>query len=257
MIDIHCHIIPLLDDGSQSMEDTLLMADQAIENGITSIIATPHHQTARFQNDAKIVLKKVAEVNRLLSENGKHLTIYPGQEIRLYPDLVTDLNQGSSLPLASSEHPYVLIEFPADQIPMYAEKVTYDLLNNGYIPVIAHPERNSSIVEDPEKLYKLVSQGCLSQVTAASVAGVLSKKVQRISFQLIEASLVHFVASDAHNTTSRGFYNLPALTLIEDKFGNSSYFLDNARKVLTGDPICPDYPEKVKKNSLLLKLFRK
>ncbi|MDZ5711306.1 tyrosine-protein phosphatase [Jeotgalibacillus haloalkalitolerans] len=257
MIDIHCHILPGLDDGAQTIEDALTMADQAIENGITDIIATPHHQTRRFHNESHIVKRAVHELNRKLAETGRSLKIHPGQEIRMYGELIEDLRSGTSIALGKNQNPYVLVEFPSSQIPVFAQRVLYDLQVEGYRPIIAHPERNSMIVEKPERLLELVQQGVLTQLTATSVAGEFNKKVQKFSLQLIESNQAHFIASDAHNTGARGFSMQKAYQVITDRFGSqvTSEMKEHSTSVLSGELFVPAPPELIRKQSFLRRIL--
>lgn len=255
MIDIHCHILPGVDDGAQEYEDALKMADQAIGNGITDIIATPHHQTRRFYNEASQVERAVSELNEYLQSHGRKLKIHPGQEIRLYGEIIQDFKEGLNLPLQSKTNPYVLIEFPSSQVPVFAERTIYDLLVAGYRPIIAHPERNSAIIENPDKLYQLINQGALSQLTATSVAGAFNKKVQKFSFELIEANLAHFIASDAHNTAERGFAMQKAYEIADKSLGATDVFKLNAEAVLKGGMVSVHPPSEIKKKSFIKKLL--
>ncbi|AJD92264.1 tyrosine protein phosphatase [Jeotgalibacillus malaysiensis] len=255
MIDIHCHILPGLDDGAQDYEDSLRMADQAIDNGITDIIATPHHQTRRFFNEASSVEVAVQELNHYLQSHGRNLTIHPGQEIRIYGEITEELDSGLNMALQSRLNPYVLVEFPSSQVPVFAERTIYDLQVAGYRPIIAHPERNSAITEDPDKLYRLVNQGALTQLTAASVAGEFNKKVQRFSLDCIEANMAHFIASDAHNTDHRGFSLAKAYNKVEKVFGTAEPFIQNAVSLLKGHTIVASPPSEMRSKGFLQKLL--
>ena len=99
----------------------------------------------------------------------------------------------------------MLIEFPSSHLPRYANKLLFDLQVQGIVPIIVHPERNREIMENPDRLYNLVKEGALSQLTGTSVTGKMGKKIQKFSFDLIQTNLTHFIASDAHNTTTRPF----------------------------------------------------
>ncbi|WP_404405229.1 tyrosine-protein phosphatase [Jeotgalibacillus malaysiensis] len=257
MIDIHCHILPGVDDGAQDYHDSLKMANQAVQNGITHIIATPHHQTRRFQNEAQNVIEAVADLNEYFQDHQVDLKVHPGQEIRLYGEIVAELKSGLDLPIASADNPYVLVEFPSSQVPAFAERVLYEMLVEGYRPIIAHPERNSAIVEDPEKLYQLINQGAIAQLTAASLAGEFNKSVQRFSMELIESNLVHVIASDAHNTDFRGFANQKAYELLDQKFGLAEQFQMNAQNIMEGKQIISAPPSAIQKKGFFAKLLNR
>ena len=136
---------------------------------------------------------------------GKHPgSHYPGQEIRLYGELKRDLERGRLLSLAGTK--YLLIELPYHHVPRYAEKLLFDLQLNGYIPIIAHPERNLELMENPDLLYRLVKNGACAQLTCSSLAGRFGRSVKRLARRFLEANLIHFIASDAHNLTTRSFF---------------------------------------------------
>ena len=200
MIDIHCHILPGIDDGAKTMEDSLAMAAQAVQQGITKIIATPHHKNGKYENRKQDILPKVAELNKVLKEKGIPLDILPGQEPRIYGELVEDYQKGEIVTLNDGNQ-YVFLELPSAHVPRYTGKLLYDIQSEGLTPIIVHPERNQELIQNPDLLYEFVKNGTLTQVTAASMAGDFGKKIKKFSHQLIEANLTHFIASDAHNIT--------------------------------------------------------
>jgi len=251
MIDIHCHILSGIDDGAQTRDDSLKMAKLAIEEGITTIIATPHHNNGKYENPKASILEKVAELNRVLQAEKLPLTILPGQETRITGEFIEDWENGRILPLNQTQ--YLFVEFPSSHVPRYAEKMLYDLQLKGLIPIIVHPERNQEIHERPEILYQLVKKGASAQLTAGSLCGKFGKKVKRFSEQLIEANLIHFVASDAHNITSRAFHLEHAYEVVEDKYGIDMLYLfrENAELLVEGKNVYKELPQQVKKKKFL------
>ncbi|PYZ92573.1 tyrosine protein phosphatase [Salipaludibacillus keqinensis] len=250
MIDIHSHILPGLDDGAQTEEDFLNMAKAAIADGITSIVATPHHQNGSYMN-SKGTIEKATEIsNALLNDKGLGLTVLPGQECRLYGEILEDLERGEILPLNHSK--YVFVEFPSAQVPRFSDKLLYDLQLAGKIPVIVHPERNQVFMKKPDMLYEFVKNGALTQVTAASVAGKFGKKIKSFSLDLIEVNLTHFVASDAHNTTNRTFHMTDAYDVIHEEFGDDLvyFFQENAHYLIGNQHVMLEQPKQVKKKKL-------
>jgi len=204
MIDIHCHLLPLVDDGPSSIEQMLSLAEQAAKEGVTRIIATPHLFHPQFETTDVDVNLNVAEVNVLLNQRNIPIVVFTGHEIRLTGDLIEEVRTGIALPLAGSR--YLLIEFPSTGIPSYARQVFAELISDGYVPVIAHPEKNKAIIQNPTLLFDLVSNGAISQVTCASLIGKYGKDVQRFAVALLENGLAHLIASDAHHTEKRPFY---------------------------------------------------
>jgi len=251
MIDTHCHILSGIDDGAQTIDDSLKMAKLAIEEGITTIIATPHHNNGKYENPKASILEKVAELNRVLQAEKLPLTILPGQETRITGEFIEDWENDRVLPLNQTQ--YLFVEFPSSHVPRYAEKMLYDLQLKGLIPIIVHPERNQEIHERPEILYQLVKKGASAQLTAGSLCGKFGKKVKSFSEQLIEANLIHFVASDAHNITSRAFHLEHAYEVVEDKYGIDMLYLfrENAALLVEGKNVYKEMPQQVKKKKFL------
>ncbi len=252
MIDIHCHILPGVDDGAKTIEDSMKMAKEAVDEGIHKIIATPHHKNGQYENEKIVVLDKVAELNTRLKAEGIPLTILPSQEVRLFGEWMEEYEKGSILPLAEGS-PYVMIEFPSSSIPRFADKLFYEMQLRGFIPVIVHPERNQEIVQNPDKLYHLVKNGALTQITAASLVGAFGKNVQKFSKSLIEANLTHFIASDAHNITNRNFKMREAFDYVEKNYGADWFFFfkENAELLVSGKNVQKDIPQRIKTKKFL------
>ncbi|MQW22580.1 MULTISPECIES: tyrosine-protein phosphatase [unclassified Lactococcus] len=246
MIDIHCHILPGIDDGAKTALDTLTMLKSAVDEGITSIAVSPHHNP-QYNNERPLILEKVAEVQQIVRENQLPIEILPGQEVRIYGDLLQDYAAGKLVTSSDRSH-YMLIEFPSNHVPKYASQLFYDMNLNGLQPILVHPERNAGIIENPDLLYEFVEQGVLSQITASSITGHFGKKIQKLSFQIIENDLTHFVASDAHNVTSRAFKMREAFEIITDQYGFSTaqMFRENGQAVIVDRTIYPNSPSKIK-----------
>ncbi|MCQ6274665.1 tyrosine protein phosphatase [Bacillus sp. V3B] len=252
MIDIHCHILPGIDDGAKNIEDSMLMAKEAVREGIHTIIATPHHKNNQYENEKRAILEHVSHLNKYLENEGIPLTILPGQENRIYGEIITDyLSGGKILPLAESS--YLFIEFPSGSVPRYAERLLYELQTEGLIPIIVHPERNQEINENPDLLYKFVNNGALTQVTAGSVCGYFGKNIKKFSRQLIEANLTHFIASDAHNVRNRTFKMVEAMEQIEKSYGLDMVYLfrENAELLVENKNVYKEIPEKVQRKKFL------
>lgn len=252
MIDLHCHILPHLDDGAQSMEESVAMAKAACKEGIHTIVATPHHQNGIYINSGKSVLRQVKKLNARLKEEKVNLTILPGQEIRIYRELLEDW-EFKRIVTVNCNDVYTLIEFPANHVPRYAEKLLYELRLRGITPIIAHPERNTELIEYPDMLHRLVKQGALTQITAGSVTGKFGKKIKNFSLQLIEHHLTHVIASDAHNLTTRSFYLQSAYETVEKAFGISTsyYFKENTDLLIKGMRIHTNEPKEIRRKKIL------
>ncbi|WP_316569297.1 CpsB/CapC family capsule biosynthesis tyrosine phosphatase [Neobacillus sp. YIM B06451] len=250
MIDIHCHILPGVDDGAKSIRESLEIARAAVSEGIKTIVATPHHKNNRYTNTKQSILEQVGELNGHLQLAKIPLTVLPGQEVRVYGELIEDYERNEILTLAETQ--YLFIEFPSDHVPRYTEKLIYNLQMSGLTPIIVHPERNQELIERPGILYSLVKNGALTQITASSLAGYFGKKIKNFSFQLIESNLTHFIASDAHNTHSRGFNMREAYEVLEDTYGRELSFIlqENADLLLLDKNIYKEVPEPIKKKKI-------
>lgn len=254
MIDIHSHILPGVDDGAQTENDSIDMAKMAVKQGIHTLIATPH-RNGQYQNEKQSIIKYVELLNTFLESKNISLTILPGQEIRIYGELLEDLQQGTIQSLNNTK--YIFIEFPSSHVPRYAEQMLFDIQVAGYIPIIVHPERNRELSEQPNKLYEFVRKGALTQVTAASVIGKFGKNIQKFTEQIIEANLTHFIASDAHNTTSRGFCMKEAYQHIGKFYGPdmTSMFIENSEYLIAGESVNKYEPQRIMKKKRFLGLF--
>jgi protein-tyrosine phosphatase len=256
MIDIHCHILPGIDDGARTIEDSIEMARSAVDQGIHTIVATPHHRNNQFENYRGDILSRVDELNEILENERIPVQIIPGQETRIYGDLAKGLVRNEILPV-NLDTPYILVELPTTTVPKYTNKLLYDLQVDGYTPIIVHPERNSELLSKPDKLYELVKSGVLTQVTAASIAGKFGKKIRNFSHKIIQANLTHFIASDAHNVNSRGFVMQEALQEVAEIYGTDLVYTyqENAEKLVAGETIVGELPERIQIKKKLLGIF--
>lgn len=254
MIDIHTHILPGLDDGAEDINESIEMAKAAAADGITGIIATPHHKNGRYNNSSAVVEQQVCRLNEalLLHEIDLHIRT-AGQEIRMYHDLISDLEQGELLPLAGS--PYILIEFSSRSCPVDAMDTFHELQVRGFIPVIAHPERNAELIKDMNLLYEFVQQGVLTQITSHSILGLFGKRIRSYALSLCKHNLTHLISTDAHDRAERGFNLGAAYRIIQKKQGRQAcqYFMNNAQSVWNHQPIMI---EPSIKPSILRKILR-
>ena len=163
MIDLHCHILPGIDDGAENLEASIAMAEKAIQQGITHILCTPHHNNGKYSNENhKSFL--VASLQAELEKRQLPLTLLEGQEVRITGTLIEDIHRDEIL-FTDLDDTYLLIEFPTLEVPLYAERL-FELLELGKTPVIVHPERNAHFREDPNHLLPFLDMGCLAQLTA-------------------------------------------------------------------------------------------
>ena len=245
MIDIHSHILPGVDDGAQDEQASIEMARVAIDEGITHIVASPHHRNRTYDNYRDEIRTSVTVLNDLFQSEGINLTVLPGQEVRIYGEILDDLAKGEIQAVNDSK--YLLVEFPSDSVPHYASQLFYDMQMEGIQPIIVHPERNRELLNNHEKMYEFVRNGVLTQVTAASLVGKFGEQIATFSEQLIRANLTHFIASDAHNTTTRGFLMQEVFAHIEDKIDAEKAFLfmEKGQLLMDDQKVYKEEPQRI------------
>ncbi len=194
-IDIHCHILPDVDDGPLTLEISLAMAKIAAKDGTGIIIATPHTDGIRVTRDIVKVL--VNRLNQELHRQNITIEVLGGFEIPYH--MINALAPTHTLGSSNS----VLIEFPPAFVPGDAETTLHRLLDKGLQPVIAHPERNLEILANPERLGDLIAAGAQAQLTAASITGDLGPDIRQCSYHLLQKKMVHFIATDSHSPSFR------------------------------------------------------
>jgi protein-tyrosine phosphatase len=219
-VDIHCHVLPGLDDGASSWEEALAMADMAVADGIATIIATPHQLGSNAKNSGETIRATAAEFQRLLEQRRVPLRVLPGADVRIEPDLAGKIRGGEVLTLGDRRR-HVLLELPHDvYVPL--ERLLDELQDAGLAGILSHPERNRGLLRQPGVLRPLVERGCLLQVTAGSLTGAFGSPVQKFASSLLEQGLVHFVASDAHGTKARTPLLAPAFTRVAELAGENT-----------------------------------
>lgn len=201
--DIHCHIIPNVDDGSGSLNDSVEMAQIAVQSGIKGIIATPHCNIPEIcENYWSLDFdKKTEQLNNKLKQKDIPLTVYPGQEIYVDGDVVSHLKNGKLITLNNSR--YVLIEFDFNTPEMPVYETIKKLLLEGYVPIVAHPERYTFTYENFQSIIKMRSIGALIQLNGGSIKGSFGLYPMQVSKYILENQFADFVASDAHSQYSR------------------------------------------------------
>ena len=249
MIDLHCHILPGVDDGAASLQESLSMAEQAIAQGITHLLCTPHHNNGRYENEKSSVIAAVHHLQNALDERNLPLTLLEGQEVRVTGELITAIEKDHLL-FTDITDTYLLLEFPTQDVPAFSESLFFELRTLGKVPVIVHPERNAIFREDPNRLIPFLEMGCLAQLTAPSIVGIFGKQIQKTAHEMVSHNLVQRVASDAHGVTKRRFYLKEAYEIIEQEWGKEKVLQMQqvARDLVNGDDVTyPSYTEVKKK----------
>ena len=195
MIDIHCHILPGIDDGPSDIEESIEMATIASSDGITRIVATPHIKDTLIP--AATIKKSIATLNNRLTEAGIPVKILQGADVNAMLDI--SLLEGYTI----NNTNYILVEFPHSHLPKNAGEVIFNMVVRGYRPIITHPERNPSVIKDPDLVFELLSAGALVQITADSLTGVFGVDMQECALYLLKRGAVRFIATDAHSSSHR------------------------------------------------------
>jgi len=253
MLDLHNHILPGLDDGPDDWWESLEMARLAVADGIRGVVCTPHWVAGFYENSRDQVLKTVAVFRQKLLEQKISLEVYPGCELHADLTLLQRVKRRELLTLNDSGR-YVLLEFPYETLPDNSEILLWDLLTHDIVPVVAHPERNSALLRDVERLRRWIRMGVLVQITAGSMLGRFGSRVQAFCSDILERQMVHVVASDAHGLHTRAPTLSTALAEIQRRLGKAaarSLVFDNPRKIIQGKVVKPPEPLPAKARSRL------
>lgn len=237
MIDIHCHILPGLDDGAFDIYDTLEMALIAVNSGVRAIVATPHcnlpWDTSNYYGHAyREALKKTRSA---IEQERMPLKIISGMEAFATFDLPELVKEGKVLTINHSN--YLLTEFSFDEDPEFVDIVVDRLKEIGIRPIIAHPERYDFIKEDISLAQRLVKRGCLLQANKGSFLGTHGSRSEETALALAKDNLLCIVASDAHSPVRRTPYMLEARRKIQDLCNTDLLFEINPKKICTNQPI--------------------
>lgn len=253
MIDIHSHILPNIDDGAKDIEESIEMAKLYLENGIQKVIATPHYIEG-YENSPKkdniIILDRFREI---LRKEGLELEVYLGNEIYITMNIFIFLKEKRVATLNNSS--YILLEFPMLNMPIFVEGLIYNLLLKGYVPIIAHPERNKKIIDNPNILYNLINKGALAQLNLPSLVGRYGHEIKTTGEILLKHNMIHFVSTDAHSKHKRSPKVSNSLNILKNLVDAKTFeeitFI-NPSKVIEDKEIFPNKPiEYNKKNGLL------
>lgn len=244
MIDTHNHILPYCDDGAANWIQAESMAKQAAEQGIATIVATPHHRKGVFLNRPAHIQDLVERLNVRLQTAGIPVRVLTGQEYHMNAMVTTDLEAGDLQCVARSR--YVLVElssrFPPKLVPSYLR-----LLRQRHMePVIVHPERYRMVIENPSLLSLWLKEGAYFQLTAGSLLGQFGPDIQRTAYTIAEYDHVHLLASDAHDVNMRSNRLRSAYQLLTQEFGRTlaDRLIANAGRMLEGEPLLIGAPRR-------------
>ena len=198
MIDIHSHVVWGLDDGPENIEESLIILRDAAEAGTTDIVATPH-LNSNFPYQAELLNARIRELS---IKTGGNPRIHRGCDLHLGFDALNEVLQRPAEYSINGKQ-YLLVEFPDFSVGKHMEGVLQQLIDNGLIPIVTHPERNPVLQQDLNRVEEWIDLGCLVQITARSICGGFGRTAARVSRQLLDKKLVHVVASDAHDPKYR------------------------------------------------------
>jgi protein-tyrosine phosphatase len=263
MIDLHAHILPRLDDGAESLEESVEMCRISYRDGVRTIVATPHILPGVYKNNRSTILAKTHELNEAIRKFGVESSpactkrfgegrefgvknpdprtqqlnnptdafkILPGADVHFSPNLL-QLCENGAIVTVNDNGRYLMVEFDSMTLPYQGEEVLFQLISHGIIPVITHPERNLEIARAPKRYYQMIKMGCLGQVTAMSLTGEFGSEVQRVAERLLAHRLIHFIASDTHSVHARPPLLSPAVREAEKRVGR-----EEAQRMVTEYP---------------------
>lgn len=239
MIDLHCHILPGVDDGSHTQKSSLTMLEKAAAAGISDVVLTPHYvKGSKYDCDNKTKRRLLTNLKRAAKRRKIEVNLHLGNEIFLDPEILELIKSKQILPLARSS--YLLIELPVRAEDREAKSILFDIISSGYRVIIAHPERYLYFQDDPHKIVEYLQLGCYMQGDYLSLIGRYGKHAQKALKYYLKHGYIHFLASDLHHSSED--YKLDKSTKRLRKIVKTD---EKVEKLLVGNP------EKVLKNQPL------
>lgn len=230
-IDIHSHILPGADDGSDSFEMSMRMLKTAAADGISAMILTPHNKPGHRHMRFSEMASKVEKLQKLMAEGNIKIELYIGSELHYRSGLLEEIENDMSAVLAGSR--YVLLEFTPLEDYDHIRNGCCSLLMGGYYPVLAHVERYQNVCSKKDGIDELIEMGCYIQVNAGSIMGKNGSKAKRTVRNLLKRRQIHFIATDAHDLKRRAPYLSDCAAFIRKKYGG-----DYSEKLFYENPMC-------------------
>jgi len=204
LIDIHSHILPNVDDGARTVSEALDMLKMAIDQGVTTQVLTPHIHLGRFNNTKVHLTRAFTDFKNEVEKSNLPIKLHLGSECRIGPEMMQLVNQDAIPYLGMYQGKKTfLLEFPRTEVPFGSDNLVRWLLSKNYLPIIVHPERNSTFLKNRTKLQTFIDLGCPLQITASSITGKFGADVQQMCKDLLLAGQVDVIASDCHNLKGR------------------------------------------------------
>jgi protein-tyrosine phosphatase len=227
-IDLHCHLLPAVDDGPPNMEASLALARMLLSRGFTQIVATPHYIDDFSQHYRSRIQTQYSALKDALREHNLPLTVYLGGEVLLSPNLIA-LAEKNLLPVIHHTR-YVLLELPHNQpLPLYTRSVIFNLQALSYRPILAHPERVCAFTAQPGLLAELANTGIMLQVNLGSLSGLYGRQAKKMAHTLLRSNMAQIIATDSHSPAQLQKWNSRKLAPLQP------YFTDIPQQVLNSN----------------------
>jgi len=218
MIDIHAHVLPQVDDGPSSWEESILLLQNGEKDGIRGAVCTSHvldHLNEEVENE---FFEKFETLQKKAKAAGLKMSLWLGSEIHIN----SQFNPRSKVATINGNGKYILLELPLGDIPRDVGDKFFQLSTDGITPILAHPERNTTILRDPIIAFEYVKRGVLLQLNAGSIVGKFGKRVRQLAAEMLNHQMIHFVASDCHSPTNRSMILSKAYQIVEHQWGTDT-----------------------------------
>lgn len=246
MIDMHSHILPAIDDGSRSIDETFSLIMEAKNAGFKGIISTSHYMEGYYETEVSERKLWLNTISEKFKEQKINIDLFLGSEIYISNEIIKLLEDGKASTINDTS--YVLFEMPLNAEPLNLYDVIYDMLQYKLVPILAHPERYSFIQKEPELVYDLIQKGVLMQANYGSIVGQYGEKAQIIVKKFFENNMIHFLGSDAHRQDTI-YPKIPQiLRVLEELIGEEKLqelTTINPSMVLNNKRIDIDEPRKI------------
>lgn len=240
LVDIHCHLLPGIDDGAADLDASLAMARMSVEQGVDTIVVTPHQLGAFACNQGDDIRRRTAELQQELDRRAIPLKVLPGADVRIEDHMLAGLVSGDVVSLGDHRK-HVLLELP-HELYFPLEPVLDSLKRHGMVGILSHPERNAGLLAQQQLIESLVDYGCLMQVTAGSLVGGMGPACQEMAERMASRGLIHFLSTDAHSPKRRRPRLHDAMVVAEKLVGEEAarrWCSDNPRAVAEGRAVAP------------------
>jgi protein-tyrosine phosphatase len=258
MIDIHSHIIPGVDDGACTYEESYSLINALANIGFANIFATPHYIDRALSSHPEKIRDSINMLNTKFKEAS--ISVHPGMEILANQDIHWMIANNRIQSLGNSK--YILIELPMTDYPVFFEEMCFNLQIKGYKIILAHPERNIKIIENPSLLEELVEHGIYAQLNLPSLSGLYGNETAEVSMDFLKRNVYHFLGSDIHSLKTIEYIEkgieLAKNAISEEVFSKISVI--NPMSILSNSEICIDdiiYPQKKNEKNFFSRLFKK